>query len=180
MLWEGRWIKHIELTDQIQHHKYDIKEYALFTMLWSLTPRIMPGTEQLLNSSCKMTCIIRWTSTSKSFICSKEGDDTDQKRPCGQSSALPHVYTTPSCTGCALCPLSHILTPVCGHLCSPPPQVRYVITKSQSLFVPRPIYAESICNSTSLDIMQTDRINLKRKSSLFLWELGWKLWKVSC
>lgn len=28
----------------------------------------------------------------------------------------------------------------------PLPQVRYVITKNQSLFVPRPVYAESICN----------------------------------
>lgn len=53
MLGERRWIKPIELTDLIPYHKYDIREHVLFA-IWFPMLRIVPGTQRLLKSSCKM------------------------------------------------------------------------------------------------------------------------------
>lgn len=124
--------------------------YSTVVVKWTKWRMKMKRKRAQENSEEKYTCIMSWTSASKAFICSKEEDGTDQKRRCGQSPALPSC--TP-CWGteCVLGHLFHTLTPLCGHLC--PATWWDMWLPRVGLLVPRPIYAESVCNSTSLNIM---------------------------
>lgn len=171
--WGGeQGIQPIELTDLKYHtiNKYDIREHALFA-IWFPMLKTLPGSQQLLNSSYKMnkkkdeneeraqenseekhTCIIRWTSTSKAFICSEEGDGTDQKQPVAKALQSLWVHAA----GVLSVPWAVCHTPrgLCVATSAPHPDPRWDTPLPRvSLCIPRPIYAKSICNSTALNIM---------------------------